>query len=166
MEIKKADEKELDAAIALSEKYCYKNSSPDSKGYILKPITREFLNSLYVAKIGDKVVGAVCAPDFSEEDFKIYGVNKDLKRKQFVKVTVDKDYRGKQVASNLIRFVMNKYPDVRFYASIMENPVENVASKRLFNSLGFKCYKTMDSHYNDLNLSETSGFYVCEKNKK
>ena len=42
----------------------------------------------------------------------------------------------------------------------MEKPVENKSSKRLFESLGFKCYKIINLFHDDLDLKEEVGLYV------
>ena len=62
--IKIANKNELKEAIWLSEKYCYKNTPDRSHGFTLKPINESYLDSVYVAKINEKIVGVACVTDF------------------------------------------------------------------------------------------------------
>lgn len=158
--IKKADEDELKQAILLSEKYCYENTPDRSHGFTLRPIDESYFGSVYVAKINEKIVGAACVTDFSKEDYKRYGVSNNSKCKEIGKVTVNEDYRGMKIGSKILKFIFREFPNLNFYATIMEKPVENKASKRLFESLGFKRYKIINLFHEDLNLSEEVGLYV------
>ena len=158
--IKKADKTELKEAIALSKKYCYKNTPDRNIGFTISPIDESYLGFAYVAKIDNKVVGVACINDFSEEKFNRYEVKDNLLCKEISKVTVDKDYRKMNVASKILSFILEEFPNTDFYATIMEKPVENKASKRLFESLGFKKYKIVDLFHEDVNLREKVGLYV------
>lgn len=154
--IKKADKNELENAIALSKKYCYKNTPDRGHGFTINPIDESYLGSAYVAKIGNKVIGAACASDFSKKEFERYNVDDNLLCKEIGKVTVDEEYRGMNVASTMLKFILAQFPNVNFYATIMEKPVENKASKALFESLGFKCYKITNLFHKSVNLNEES----------
>ena len=44
---------------------------------------------------------------------------------------------------------------------VVEKPVENKPSKRLFESLGFKRYKIINLFHEDIDLSEEVGLYIC-----
>ena len=158
--IKIANKNELEEAISLSEMYCYKNTPDKSHGFTLKPINESYLGSVYVAKINEKVIGTACATDFSEEDYKRYDVSSNFECKEVGKVTVDKNYRGMGIGKKIIEFILKKFSNINFYATIMEKPVENKPSKRLFESLGFKCYKIINLFHDDLDLKEEVGLYV------
>lgn len=152
--IKIANKNELEEAILLSEKYCYKNTSDKNHGFTLKPINQSYLGSVYVAKINENVIGTACATDFSEEDYKRYDAGSNFECKEVGKVTVDENYREMGIGKKIIEFILKKFPNMDFYATIMEKPVENKSSKRLFESLGFKCYKIINLFHDDLDLKE------------
>lgn len=164
--IKKADKSELKEAIVLSAKYCYKNTPDRDQGFTLKPIDKSYLKFLYVAKFNGDVIGVACATDFSKEDCKRYDVINKFRRKEICKVTVDGNYRGMNVATKILEFILNQFPNTNFYAAIMEKPVENRASKKLFKSLGFKCYRVVNSFHEDIDLREEVGLYVFENKFK
>ena len=162
IDVKVANENELKDAILLSEKYCYKNTPDKNHGFTLKPIDKNYLRYVYIGKINEKIVGVACATDFSKENFKRYAVNDNSKCKEIGKVAVDKDYRGMNVASSILKFILKQFPNVNFYATIMEKPVENKASKALFESLGFKRYKIINLFHKSVNLNEEVGLYVLK----
>lgn len=158
--IKKADKTELKEAITLSKKYCYKNTPDRNLGFTVNPIDESYLGFAYVAKIENKVVGVACINDFSEKEFNRYEVKDNSLCKEIGKVTVDKHYRKMNVASKILKFIFREFPNINFYATIMEKPVENKASKRLFESLGFKKYKIIDLFHENVDLKEEVGLYV------
>ena len=160
--IKKANENEIKDAILLSERYCYRNTPDRNHGFTVKPIMNDELEFTYIAKYNGKIIGVACAKDFSKENFGRYGADKGSKCKEIGKVTVDENYRGMKVASKMLEFILNEDSNAAFYATIMEKPVENKASKRLFNSLGFRCYKIIDLFHEDIDLKEEVGLYVYE----
>ncbi len=164
--IKIANKNELKEAIWLSEKYCYKNTPDRSHRFTLKPINESYLDSVYVAKINEKIVGVACVTDFSKEDCERYGANNIFKCKEIGKVTVDENYRGMKIGSKILSFIFREFPDMNFYATIMEKPVENTPSKRLFESLGFKRYKIINLFHEDIDLSEEVGLYVYRSEVK
>ena len=92
--------------------------------------------------------------------------NNIFKCKEIGKVTVDENYRGMKIGSKILSFIFREFPDMNFYATIMEKPVENTPSKRLFESLGFKRYKIINLFHEDIDLSEEVGLYVYRSEVK
>ena len=71
-----------------------------------------------------------------------------------------------KIGSKILNFIFSKFPNVNFYATIMEKPVENKPSKRLFESLGFERYKIINLFHEDIDLSEEVGLYIYRNQVK
>ena len=163
-EVREATKDDLSGAISLSKKHCYNNVKHREEGFTLKPITSNYAGNVYVAEVDNKIVGTACVRKFSEKDFGYYEVDKSEKAMEIEKVTVDENYRGLGIGSAIIKFILKKFPGTKLCTSILEDPVENKNSKRLFKKNGFICRKFKECYHKDLDLREKSGCYI-NKNK-
>ena len=148
--IKKAQEKDIDEILELSEKNTITNVEDKSSGFLVSGYSKEkyldyitYADYFYTASIDDKIVGVLLAfhNDKIREDELVNSIIKHSVKHKFVlikQIFVDPQYRGKSISANLYRFLFDATPeDYDFAASIVGKPF-NIASVKFHEKLGFE----------------------------
>lgn len=150
MEIELANEEDIKALIPIykesfTKHNIFEKSEQEIKEYLVKANekNKEIGGGLLVAKIGNKVVGALLLKKYSED---ITG-NHTVWR--FNHLAVDEEYRDKDIGTELIKAAENKIKEnISKTAKIEINIAESEkATTEFCKKLGFKTEGTLKSHY-------------------
>ncbi len=166
VEVRYCKPSELEATILLS-KSClmkFKGSSVVELG-IHKPVTEDDYENLIVAATGGKIIGCLVLYNTNEEDKEWYNLDENSDAMSIMRISVDKNFRGKGIAGKMINFAIEKANGKDIYVDIMAKPAQNINSKNAFEKSGFKLVEEKYWFYESKNMQTSWWIYVYKNSK-
>jgi len=140
IKVVKADERNIQQAILLSEKSVVmcENGIPIKSG-IFSPLTYEDLPYVFVAlNQKQEVIGVIKAKKMtSKVEFSWFGVSEKEDAVILQKICVRDDMKRKHIASEILNYIKKIFTNSSLYADIMVEPIKNEPSIATFVANGF-----------------------------